>query len=343
MTKAVQNNLNLLRLFFAWLVIVGHSYDLIGGGDSREPLYELFGTIPSHYLAVNAFFVLSGYLIAKSWHNDPCIRRFLQRRIARIVPGFFACIVICIVIYTLLYDRNYLSQFSWPMFLAKMTLLQAGGMPPAFPESRYPVLNQSLWTIHYEFLCYIGLMLISRYQLVRRKFIVPICLLLALSHVGYIQLGDWVWRQFNGGHEPGFMYYLVNWIRFSGCYLAGMAWMQHEDIVHRIITRHALAVFGLFLLALAIPTFHTIATTLLLAPVLAYLAFAAPTINGFWLKQDISYGIYLYAWPIQKIICASLTISSPLQLIFLSSAGVALLGWFSWVAIERPALRLIKP
>ena len=98
MDKPAQNNLNLLRLLFAWLVIVGHSYDLVDGNFAREPMNYLFGTIPSHYLAVNAFFVISGYLIAKSWHYDPCVTRFLQRRVARIVPGF-----LCFDLYRLLF------------------------------------------------------------------------------------------------------------------------------------------------------------------------------------------------------------------------------------------------
>lgn len=343
MDKPAQNNLNLLRLLFAWLVIVGHSYDLVDGNFAREPMNYLFGTIPSHYLAVNAFFVISGYLIAKSWHYDPCVTRFLQRRVARIVPGFLCCVLICIGFYSFLYDHDYLSRFNWPTFLAKMTLLQSGGLPPAFPDSRYPVLNQSLWTIHYEFLCYIGLMLLGKYQLLRSRLVLPACVAMVLCHIGYLLLGNLLWQQINGGHEPGFMYYLINWVRFAGCYLAGVAWMQHEDRIRKVSAEYPLVVFGLFLLTLAISPLHLVATTLLLVPLLSYLAFNIPAISGFWLKNDISYGLYLYAWPVQKIIMASTTIANPLLLILLSSLGGGLLGWLSWIAVERPALKLLRP
>ena len=187
MSQPASNNLNQLRLLFAWLVIVGHSYDLVGNTLTKEPLYALFGTIPSHHLAVNAFFIISGYLIAKSWQLDPSVKRFMQRRLARIVPGFLSCVAICICVYTLTYEHDYLSRFDWPTFLVKLALLQAGGLPPAFPGSHYPVLNQSLWTIHYEFLCYIGLMSLGILQLIRSRFILAACLLLISLDMAYLQ------------------------------------------------------------------------------------------------------------------------------------------------------------
>ncbi len=343
MERSARNNLNLLRLFFAWLVIVGHSYDLIDGNFIREPLNQLFGTLPSHYLAVNAFFVISGFLIAKSWNYDPSAVRYLKRRIARIVPGFLCCVGVCVASYALLYEPGYLGRIDWPLFLVKLMLLQSGGLPSAFAESRYPVINQSLWTIHYEFLCYIGLMLLGKFRMLERRFVLPACVLLVVCHMGYLLFGNWLWQTTTGGREPAFMYYLINWIRFGGCYLAGVAWMLYEAPIRSFSSRYALVSIALFMTALAIPPLHLVATTLLLVPVLSWLAFSLPSINGFWVRNDISYGLYLYAWPVQQVIITAVAHLNPSMLIALTTLGALLLGWVSWVLVEKPALQAIRP
>lgn len=343
MDAHAQNNLNLMRLILAWLVIVGHSYDLAGNTLAKEPLYALFGTIPSHHLAVNAFFIISGYLIAKSWHIDPNAKRFMQRRLARIVPGFLGCIAASVGVYTLAYEHDYLSRFDWPVFLAKLALLQAGGLPPAFGSSHYPVLNQSLWTIHYEFLCYIGLMLLGMLQLTRSRSILAACVTLISLDMAYLQFGSLLWRNGNEGHEPGYLYYLLNWIRFAGCYLAGIAWMQYEEQIQTLSSRHPIAILAMFVITLAISPLHIVASTVLLVPVLAWLAGGIGPFKGFWLTQDISYGLYLYGWPIQKLFVTLFPNITPVQLITLSTAGALLCGWLSWVLVERPALHWLRP
>jgi peptidoglycan/LPS O-acetylase OafA/YrhL len=83
------NNFNLLRLILALCVILSHSPELTDGDNHREPLMCLFDTIPLGFLAVDAFFLLSGYLIVQSWDLHPRARLFhFDAGILRL-PSFF--------------------------------------------------------------------------------------------------------------------------------------------------------------------------------------------------------------------------------------------------------------
>ena len=82
------NNFGLLRLIFASMVIVSHSPLLLDGDRSREFLTRIFGTLTGGDVAVDGFFLISGYLITKSFIDTPAIVSYLKRRVARIVPGY---------------------------------------------------------------------------------------------------------------------------------------------------------------------------------------------------------------------------------------------------------------
>src|SRR4051794_34755403 len=83
-----RNNFNFLRLLFASLVILTHSVELVDGSPRREPLQQLRLPWTVSHLAVDGFFLLSGYLIAQSWIREPHLLRFLWKRVLRIYPGF---------------------------------------------------------------------------------------------------------------------------------------------------------------------------------------------------------------------------------------------------------------
>src|SRR5690349_23752155 len=81
-------NFNLLRLLFAALVVFSHSFELIDRSRMHEPLNRLFHTYSCGDLAVDGFFMLSGFLILASWRRDPNVPRYLARRVLRVYPLF---------------------------------------------------------------------------------------------------------------------------------------------------------------------------------------------------------------------------------------------------------------
>ena len=63
-------------------------------------------------------------------------------------------------------------------------------------------------------------------------------------------------------------------------------------------------------------------------------------LNLFKGSTDISYGVYLYGWPVQKLLLLTWPSLSPWTLFAWSLVGSAVAGWGSWCWIERPFLQL---
>ena len=95
-----QNNLDLIRFVLASLVIFSHSYPLTRGySQGLEPIAGLTGfQADGGTLAVNFFFVISGFLITQSWFASRSCDDFLRKRILRIFPGYIVAFIVSEII-----------------------------------------------------------------------------------------------------------------------------------------------------------------------------------------------------------------------------------------------------
>jgi peptidoglycan/LPS O-acetylase OafA/YrhL len=309
------NNFNLLRFLLASLVIVSHAPELVDGDRHREILTRIFHTISFGELAVDGFFLLSGFLIVQSWDRRPNLLHFIMNRVLRIYPGFLVASLISVyVVGPLGADSSrYFAQVDFPMVLVRaLALLEPVG-GPAFEGQPYPILNGALWTILYEFRCYMIVAVLGLFSVVRRR---------------------WPWLLIAAAIA------LFTQSRLVAFFLVGGCFYLYRDHI-RYTNRRALLSAIVVILCL----FNMRSTRLALLFPGAYLLFwfaflRSPILAHFRDYPDISYGLYLYGWPMQKLFHWYLPSLSPWWLIplVLTSAGIC--GTFSWYLVEKPFLSL---
>lgn len=318
------NSLNFIRLLLAVAVIVNHSWPL--GGFEGEPELN-FGA-----WAVNGFFAISGFLIAGS-RMRLGLREFLVNRVLRIFPAFW--LVLLATAFVLAPGLSAIMGWSYsPMSAAGYAIKNAGlyvaqaGVWETLTTVPYQgVWNGSLWTLFYEFGAYIAAAVLFSVSFARRRPILISSLsLVALSvpQLAAPDLGNAV---------------LFTTLRLGSFFAAGALLYFLSDRL-KVNTAYLVAATALF----AITALAGFAEELGQVPFGFVLLWLGARLRvSFGRTNDLSYGIYIWGWPIQQVL-ASFDVTS---LGFLSYATLAVLltvpiAWLSWVYVEKPALSLRK-
>ena len=330
------NAFDALRLFAALLVIVGHAFRLTG---EAGPAFAGAGVATT---GVKIFFVISGYLVTQSYMRDADPRRFLQRRLLRIVPGLAAVVLLTVFVLgpllSTLPAATYFADASTWTYLANLAFYPADALPGLFGANTAPgEVNGSLWSLPPEISMYLLLPALAglSFALTRayRVFALAAGLItiVALLVIATSELRSWtiygtrVWAWFS----------VAPYFLFGACY----AFLKWDRYLNRAVAVSLLA------LLIVLPTIP-ILTELLLIAALPYMVLAfgvAPgPIGALTRHGDFSYGLYLYAFPIQQALVALGAPGGALgnfALAALLAGGCAAL---SWHLIEQPALRM-KP
>jgi peptidoglycan/LPS O-acetylase OafA/YrhL len=331
-----KNNFNFLRLLFASLVLLSHAPEIVDGDRRRELLTQIFGSLSFGELAVDGFFLLSGYLIVKSWMNEPRILPYLQKRIVRIYPGFLVASLVGLLIVGPLgaVPSEYFSQLKLWASIKGALLLQSTITPPVFAGQSNPAVNSSMWTIFYEFQCYLLIMVFGVLGLVRRR---TLWLLLSGSLLVVYGLHAFGLLEFGTGR---FIDIGRNLLRLATVFFVGACFYLFRDRISLTPAGAAVAAITLF-----VGLFWVQAAEMFLMVFGGYLLFYVgsapiPALQKFNQFPDISYGLYLYGWPVQKLLFWYWPAMSPWAIFPLSLAASAALGFVSWHAVEKPCLKL---
>jgi peptidoglycan/LPS O-acetylase OafA/YrhL len=328
-----------LRILFATLVLLAHAPELTDGNTSRELLRRLtrapltFGT-----LGVDGFFVLSGYLIVQSWLGDPELLNFLRNRALRILPGYLVSVTLSTIAVGLLAPgvANFFKRVDMH-FVKSVALLSNPSTPPVFPGLAYPNVNGAMYTIGYEFRCYLLVAILGLCGLLRRPILCLTATALLLSSLVYT-------APFEQMHWPRYVEALAGQphtaFRLTAIYMVGASFYLFRNRVAfrpRLALGAAAVLVGLFVLVPAIAEFALVVCG-------GYLMFYFGQMRLPWLSwmsrhPDISYGIYLYGWPVESL-WIWFHRGSPWTAFLASTIICFGLGWLSWHFIERPALAL---
>lgn len=348
-----QNNFDLLRFLLASSVILCHCYATYYGWEQfvkNEPFMKWSGgKISIGSAAVNFFFVISGFLIVRSFENSENFWEYIKKRILRIYPGFIVVFVLSFLVFgpigymkdiSITEYQNFLKTVPLKREMANMISLQSPIEYRYFTQLPQSGLNNSLWTIHYEFICYLMVPLLVWLGLTKQKkwffILLLICyLLFCLQSFGFIL----PFKQNLSGGIIGNPYYYP---RFFTYFLCGSC----VYIFRNQIPRNAwLAVTALLLFVLSfkfklIDVIWPVSGTYLLFYAAYHHKFSFPKFAKY---GDFSYGIYLYGWPLQQLVLLFLGTYLNVYTFFAVVFPVVLLfAVFSWNVVESPALKLKK-
>lgn len=324
-----RNAYNLIRLVMASAVVIWHSVPLTGHDIGFEPARQLASRLP-----VDVFFAISGYLIVMSWSRTPQVVAFLRARVLRIFPAFWVCLVLTAAVFApvSLLIRGVPAPDGFVgdavSYVVRNGLLRVWQYDIAGTPLGTPVegaWNGSLWTLGWEFACYLGVLLLGVVGLLRSRWALPAAYVLCTVGVAASTYG--------GIHN----WYLTNGSRFGIVFVAGALvyrWRNSIPVRPWLLVLAAVIVLA----SSALPDYGLVA-----ALPLAYLALgvgALVTHPRASIRTDISYGTYIYGFPLQQLLATAGAAAWGVPLFALVSlAATFAVATLSWHLVERPTMK----
>jgi peptidoglycan/LPS O-acetylase OafA/YrhL len=341
------NNFDFVRFVAASLVLFSHSYSLTGqGGD--EPMAQLtHGSFTFGGLAVRVFFVISGFLVCQSWLRRPQVVPFVVARTLRIFPGYAVALAFTVLVglaVTTLAPLDYLrSAETWNYFWNNLTMQIEFFLPGVFEQNAFArAVNGSIWSLRYEVRAYLVVLVLGAFALLQPGWTGVLGWFAAAL---YIWHAPWVWGIVVENDIPA--------THLCICF-AGAAIIALNPFLLRHLPWIAVA-SGLALLVqlvafrsgVALVPGATILWTewnvdlFLLSGLLWFVHRPLPVIRDWARYGDFSYGVFIYAFPLQQLIAWSLKPDGrPYLMMALAFPATLVAAWLSWRLIEAPALAL---
>ncbi len=325
------NSLDSIRLVCAVMVIFSHGFPLT---DNPEPLSVLTGSSLGH-LGVCVFFVVSGYLIPQSFDKGS-LKRFISNRAVRILPGLAVAVAFCVFVigplYTTLPVGAYFADRATWAFLGQAFFLPTGTvLPGVFADNPGHSVNGSLWTLRFEAACYAFVAIVG---ILARHRTAVVVLALAFS----FPLARMV-----DPDAGGLQYYIGNGAVLYRYFGMGTLLYIFADRIP--VARTAMyACYAIVAVSAFTPFFTEACAIFGSYAVLATAYLVTGHFASFTGKGDISYGIYIYAYPIQQVL-VPVSIGAlgaklaPYVNALLTLPFVAALAILSWMYVEKPSLR----
>lgn len=336
-----------MRFAAATLVLFGHSYALTGRPDWLSE--ATLGLFPPANMGVCLFFIVSGYLITQSLETSPTTTNFIWKRVLRIYPGLTVSVLLTVLVLgpllTTLPVADYFRRAETYRYLTALRLFPPYHfeLPGVFRAQPVTLVNGSLWTLCYEVSFYLILLGVAR--------------LGGFAHRHWLLAGTglaWVVMLLAGGPLGGTtrLIPLVNLnpfetLNFGLFFAAGMlARLYRQQLVYagRYAVLALVVWLGTYALTRLFPAVPLVLIRWVRYPALSYLVlyvcFLKGSLNRFGDRGDVSYGLYIYGFPVQQVLVGLLGVgvSAPLM-IMLSIVATLPLAIASWSWVEKPALK----
>lgn len=349
------NSLNFLRLMLAGSVLVSHAAGIGLFGNGWAVIYNQTSLAQ---VALYGFFAISGFLLAASAFRSDWLT-YLWRRLLRIFPGLIVCLLVTafgIALIAWYHYRHpgctfacYMNAKDSPLgYVLKNALLHnpyvRQTMIAGTPSFAFNDWNTSIWTLFYEFDCYIILLALAMAGFLRRRIVTLSATVILWCTVLVITLTPSLSAHFSASHFVN----LESLMRLAVIFFTGTTVYLYRE---RIPDSGWVAVgcAALYLVGIALPTSGRIPTyqftpadifvVLAVYPVL-WLGIHLP-FQRVGAKNDYSYGIYIYGWPVTTLLVTyGAEHWGPVPFLLLCLAGTAPFAIASWWLIEKRALSL---
>ena len=337
-----KNAFDLARILLAISVLITHSI-LIGGYKLNDPL-SVLSKSQTYFaeLGVMGFFALSGYLITSSFENSKNVLVFVSHRLLRILPGFWVCLIITAFVFAPLIFIIKGRSFASFDFVGKESSIsyvvnnfwlkiQQWNIKDVLTYASYQdSLNGSLWSLFSEMQCYCFTMIAGMLGLFNKNKM----LYLIFAIITFIFFA--INFNFPKSYGPTILV-LSPALKLYISYIAGsLLYVFRDQMI--LDKKGTIFLFFFTLMLIKFGGFN------LLSPLLI----AMTLINVFGLfefriKYDVSYGVYIYSFPVQHLLYQFWGSRLPIFIfIGLSLAIAIVLGVLSYIFVEKPCINLRK-
>lgn len=336
------NNLNAIRMLAAIAVMVSHAWP-ITGAEAAEPLKSQTGQTLGHY-SVAIFFGISGLLIARSFDRRRSLLHFVVARVLRLFPALLVALVLTVIAGAFVSELGLSAYVSspdvWTYVPVNLSLVyMQGPLPGVFESNIYgTVINGSIWTLFYEVACYAGVVALGAMGLLRK----PLAMLAVTVAMTAFHFAGPLIGQLGVPMPPGLVIRLEFFALLSFPFMIGTCAYVWRD-------RIPLSAGNVLLLWLPVPLLA--GTSLMASAIVAALVYISlwvgyiPKGRALMYNRlgDYSYGVYIYAFPVQQGLVWLMPGMSPFANIMLALPVTLLLAALSWHIVETRALAMVTP
>ena len=336
------NNFDFLRFLFSIFVVISHAYPLSGGAEKTQWIYEVTnGQVVLASLGLNGFFVISGFFIFQSLQRSKSIKSYFKKRFLRLFPGLFVVLLLTILLVPVVYQGNgsLYSNTDFYTYLPNNLSLYGfqSSIKGVYDTHNYHSINGSLWTLRYEFSLYIALAFLYFFR--KRLDVIKGCLfvsfmLLFVMHTFFLE-------RFSESSVLGMRGYdIINFGVFFtfGSLLASFKFDKFKD-KSRLFSISIIVLLVLILIVSVYFNFYIYIKHVVYSLLIMLIGFMPlPFFSTFGKIGDMSYGIYIYSFPVQQALMYFFDFGLYSFIVWSLFISI-ILGYLSWHLIEKQALK----
>lgn len=336
-----ENRFDQIRLGLALLVVLGHCWHISTGPDAQVPLQD-FLRRGFHEYALNMFFFISGLLVTQSaFRRQGDLFGFALARVMRIFPGLIVCalaVPLFLIVAGAWIDPTLQQVVNYAGRLVSLVFVEFS-RPNVFVGLPFEhAINGSVWSLRHEVGAYalLALFVASGAFFTRRWVLLAYCCtVLVIAIIGHVVAPKGM---------GGIWFLLAETRVVIVSFLLGVlthrfaAWLWIDWRIAALLWGVTFAGQSMLPDVAAVYWFNIVLSYTVLC--LAYLGGRS---KG--LPLDLSYGVYIYGWPLQQLavmFCLQhfAFVPGPMTLFLLVLPALLIVAWASWVFVERPAISL---